>query len=81
VSTRKAEVGEAIPMHWRQSATSSGHTDYLVQPSCSGVPGFHYCVPHPDADARNNMSFNSHVDGPGKHVEVWICPLHGPEVP
>lgn len=77
MSTRKAEVGEAIPMDWRRD----GHTDYLVRPSCKGSFGYHYCVSHPDADVRNNMSFNSHLEGPGKHVEVWVCPEHGPEVP
>lgn len=82
MSTRKAQVGEAIPMDWRYSGQEpTGHTDFLVQPACDGVAGGHYCVTHPDADVRNNISFTSHVEGPGKHVEVWLCPVHGPEAP
>lgn len=83
MSTRKAVAGEAIAMDWRYSASQepTGHVDYLVQPSCGGSRGAHYCPLHPEADVRSNMSYNSHLEGPGKHVEVWLCAEHGPEVP
>ena len=78
MTTRKAAIGESVRLRW----DTPEQADHLVQPACSlPVGGHHYCATHPDADVWNNLMMSSHVDGPGRHVEVWICNEHGPEVP
>lgn len=77
MSNRKAQVSEAVPMDW--SDDGKAHVDYLVQPECEGTFGHHVCITHPKADTHNNFMAGSHFLSPGKHVEVWLCPTHGPE--
>jgi len=77
MTTRDIRPGEAVRLHWR----AEDQADYLAQPACSEQAGHWYCATHPDAWVPNNISMSSHVEGPGKHVEVWICHQHGPEAP
>lgn len=51
-----------------------------VQPACDTKDqGQWYCVTHQEG-FQNNMQQWSHCEA-GKHVLVWICFRHGPEVP
>ncbi|HXS46444.1 MAG TPA: hypothetical protein VN756_03165 [Solirubrobacterales bacterium] len=77
MTTRKITAGEALRLGWQ----TPGQADYLAQPSCKGTKGRHYCATHPDADVHNNLAFDFHLEESGKHVEVWLCDDHGPEVP
>lgn len=86
MATRKATVGETITITGHGWVTYEGEvptTEYTVNEACAGNGGggSHYCPTHPDADVHNNWMMSSHVEGPGKHIEVWICSEHGPEVP
>lgn len=75
MSTRRARVGEAVGLDWGQA----GHVDSIVQPPCEGNTGQHKCVLHPDAYPRSNWEMNDHLAESSEHVEVWLCPEHGPE--
>ena len=80
-TTRKITAGEGFAVDWYRRPSWM-----VAAPSCAGQParqyaGRHYCATHPDAWVPNNMTFNSHLEDPGNHVEVWICNEHGPEVP
>jgi len=54
----------------------------VVETACANKDGGHwFCGVH-DEHFPNNMSWWSHVDAdPRKHLAVWMCHEHGPEVP
>lgn len=53
----------------------------VVGPKCDDVnaPGSWRCVTH-DEGFDNQLQKDFHIHS-GKHVLVWICSAHGPEVP
>ena len=78
MTTRDIRPGEAVRLHWG----TDRQADYLAQSPCDdGRNGHWYCATHPGVHLPNNISMSSHVEGPGRHVEVWICHQHGPEAP
>jgi hypothetical protein len=78
MSTRSIQPGEPVTLY-----TGRGRTIQSVAgwPCSDTAPGHWYCASHPNADTHNNISMSSHCDGPGQHLEVWVCHEHGPESP
>lgn len=78
MATRNIEPGEKVRLY-----TPKGKgIDAEASESCHGEGGHWFCATHPDASVPNNISMTGHVqDAPGDHVEVWVCHVHGPEVP
>ena len=55
--------------------------EYVVQSNCDlKNQGLWGCVTHREVFA-NNLQASIHEDDNRKHVVVWFCYEHGPEVP
>lgn len=52
-----------------------------VKPACDVKDnGRWFCVTHQEGPFRHNFEKDSHIHT-GEHELVWICLIHGPEVP
>lgn len=52
----------------------------VVTVGCKENRGAWLCADHPKADVHNNMMMHGHTQH-GSHRMVWICAIHGPELP
>ena len=78
MSTRDATEGMTYKL---TSGLRAETTVYTVGPKCTEQATGHWvCATH-GVPLAHNMEMQSHIEHRGDHTMVWVCHLHGPEVP
>lgn len=72
------DVGQTIT--WPTGFPVNATRQHVVKPRCDLNDGRWGCVTHQTMFA-NNLAASIHEEDPHRHVVVWLCDEHGPEVP
>ncbi len=73
-----SETERVVPATVGQTFMKDGE-ELTVGEKCALDSGAWYCITH-GKGFTNNLGKDNHIHR-GKHVMVWLCFVHGPEVP